>query len=288
MTSAVVHFTAVLCQQLAAVVLPAMADMVMLAMLFTVCELASRRSDPTARWWRKPDLVTDVCFALVPKLLNAYGQLILTVIGFALVYGIRGKTDLSTFLAHGYGPASGLAAWEQVIVYLIGNDLMMYVTHRTFHTARLWPFHAVHHSSTQLEWISATRFHPIDQIFHSGLSDVVMLLVGISPDVLVWLAPWNVISSALVHANLDWTFGPLRYVFASPVFHRWHHTAPDRGGEMNFAGTFSCIDLLFGTFYMPRRQRPDAFGVDDPAIPKNFLGLLIYPFKRIRLQSQSR
>ena len=40
----------------------------------------------------------------------------------------------------------------------------------------------------------------------------------------------RVFMSAFVHANLNWTLGPFRYVLASPVFHRWHHTALERGG----------------------------------------------------------
>jgi sterol desaturase/sphingolipid hydroxylase (fatty acid hydroxylase superfamily) len=27
-------------------------------------------------------------------------------------------------------------------------------------------------------------------------------------------------------------------VIATPVFHRWHHTTAERGGEKNFAATF--------------------------------------------------
>jgi sterol desaturase/sphingolipid hydroxylase (fatty acid hydroxylase superfamily) len=49
------------------------------------------------------------------------------------------------------------------------------------------------------------------------------LLCGISPDIFVVVGPFNIITSCLVHANLNWTFGPLRYVLVSPVFHRWHH-----------------------------------------------------------------
>ena len=109
-----------------------------------------------------------------------------------------------------------------------------------------------------------------------------MLLLGIPPEVLVWLMPFNVGTSALVHANLDWDFGPFRYVLVSPVFHRWHHTSADRGGSSNFAGTFPLYDLMFGTFHMPAGQRPDAYGVDDPHFPSGFLRQLRYPLRSRR------
>jgi sterol desaturase/sphingolipid hydroxylase (fatty acid hydroxylase superfamily) len=97
--------------------------------------------------------------------------------------------------------------------------------------------------------------------------------------VLFWMMPFNVGSSALVHANLDWSFGPFRYLLASPLFHRWHHTSASRGGSSNFAGTFPFIDLMFGTFYMPRAQRPDAYGPEDPEFPSGFAGQLLHPVR---------
>ena len=156
----------------------------------------------------------------------------------------------------------------------------MYLTHRAFHNRRLWRFHMAHHSSKSLEWISANRAHPIDQTFHSGLSNVVMILLGTSPDVLAWLMPWAVGSAALVHANLDWDFGRFRYLIASPLFHRWHHTAAELGGNSNFAGTFPLIDLVFGTFYMPKGALPADYGVDEPDYPQGFFAQMAHPFRR--------
>ena len=106
-----------------------------------------------------------------------------------------------------------------------------------------------------------------------------MLLLGIPPEILLWLLPFNAGSSALNHANLDWDFGRFRTVLASPVFHRWHHTSADRGGSSNFAGTFPLFDLLFGTYHMPAGQRPDSYGVDDPDFPRDFAGQMVHPFR---------
>jgi sterol desaturase/sphingolipid hydroxylase (fatty acid hydroxylase superfamily) len=84
-----------------------------------------------------------------------------------------------------------------------------------------------------------------------------------------------------VHANLNWTLGPFRYVLATPVFHRWHHTSAEDGGNTNFAGTFPIWDLLFGTFRMPEGRLPDNYGVDDQAtFPNEIAGQLAYPFRR--------
>jgi sterol desaturase/sphingolipid hydroxylase (fatty acid hydroxylase superfamily) len=69
-------------------------------------------------------------------------------------------------------------------------------------------------------------------------------------------------------------------VLATPVFHRWHHTALNEGGNTNFAGTFPVWDILFGTYHMPEDRLPSAFGADDPAIPNQIAGQLAYPFRQ--------
>ena len=247
-----------------------------LGLVFTLLSAVAASCNRTPPWWRKPDLSTDLCWAFLPKLGYGYVQTLMLTLGATAFYGMR---DPGRFFAEGRGPLAGLGFWWQVPLYLLGSDLVMYTTHRLFHTAKLWRFHAVHHSPEQLEWISAMRFHPVDQILHSLLADVVMLLLGIPPDVLLWLLPFNAGTSALVHANLDWTFGPFRYVLVSPVHHRWHHTSAERGGSSNFAGTFPVFDLLFGTYYGPAGERPDAYGIDDPAFPTGFARQLLHPFR---------
>jgi sterol desaturase/sphingolipid hydroxylase (fatty acid hydroxylase superfamily) len=62
------------------------------------------------------------------------------------------------------------------------------------------------------------------------------------------------------------------------VFHRWHHTAAERGGERNFAATFPMLDLLFGTFYMPAGELPDNYGIAEREFPKTFPAQLAHPF----------
>ena len=268
--------------QLAAATWPALRNLLVLAVVFTALSALAAACNKAPPWWRKPDLSTDLCWAVVPQLLYRVAHTTMLVVGLAAFYGINDPGGLDRFFAEGIGPLAHLGFWPQVALYLLGNDLVMYATHRLFHGARLWRFHAVHHSSEHLEWISAGRFHPVDQILHGILSDIVMLLLGIPPEVLIWLLPFTVGTSALVHANLDWDFGVFRYVLVSPVYHRWHHTSAERGGSSNFAGTFPLFDLLFGTFYMPVGQRPDRYGVDDPHFPKHFVGQLRHPFAPAR------
>ena len=208
-----------------------------------------------------------------------YLRIGLLVLGAALLFGITTAEGLIEFYDDGHGPLSQLPLWLQAVIFLVGSDLMMYWLHRAFHRPAMWKYHAVHHSSKELDWISAARFHPVNIMLGSVATDVVLLLAGISPNVFVFLGLFTVAHSAFVHANLNWTLGPLQYVIAGPVFHRWHHTAADAGGEKNFASTFPILDLLFGTFYMPKQALPGAYGVADKGFPAGFGAQLLYPFK---------
>jgi sterol desaturase/sphingolipid hydroxylase (fatty acid hydroxylase superfamily) len=234
--------------------------------------------NPGRPWWRKPDLITDICYWLFIPVIARFLRIGMLIAGAAVLFGITTAAGLIAFYENGHGPLAALPLTAQMVVFLIGEDFILYWTHRLFHGNRMWKYHAVHHSSEELEWISAARFHPVNLFLGSVLADVVLLIIGISPNVFVVLGPITIAHSAFVHANLDWTLGPFKYVIASPVFHRWHHTAADRGGEKNFAATFPVFDLLFGTFYMPAGELPDNYGIADREFPTTFGAQLVHPF----------
>jgi sterol desaturase/sphingolipid hydroxylase (fatty acid hydroxylase superfamily) len=230
-------------------------------------------------WWRRRELVTDLCYWFVIPIFTRFMRIGLMVLGAALLFGIYAAEDIVAFYDNGHGPLAELPFWIQLGIYLVVSDFILYWSHRLFHGVRLWKYHAIHHSPEDVDWISAARFHPVNLTLGAVLADVVLLLAGIAPAVLSILTPFNVIMSAFVHANLNWTLGPFKYVIAGPVFHRWHHTAADRGGSMNFAPTFPVLDLLFGTFYMPKNELPSEYGIGEPDFPSSFGGQLLYPFR---------
>jgi sterol desaturase/sphingolipid hydroxylase (fatty acid hydroxylase superfamily) len=255
------------------------------AAVFTAVEAFARSSASKGPWWTKPDLITDLLYVFLLPGFMGYVRLLMLIIGAMLITGALGNVDAATYLNEGRGALAGLPFWLQVAIYLVATDVMMYWSHRIFHGERLWRYHAIHHSPEHLDWISAFRFHPVNTIFHTMLADVVMLLAGIPPSVLIMLAPFQLFMSGFVHADVDWDLGPLKYVIASPVFHRWHHTDVARGGERNFAPTFPIIDIIFGTFYMPEGEVPNDFGVDDPDFPRNIEQQMLYPFREPKNQT---
>lgn len=236
--------------------------------------------NPGAPWWRKRELLTDVCYWFLIPLVARFVRIGLMVMGAAYIYGIHGAEALIAFYDDGFGPLARLPLWAQAFVFLAASDFLLYWFHRLYHGSHMWKYHAVHHSSEDLDWISAARFHPVNILFGTVIVDVLLLLAGISPNVMLWVGPFTTAHSAFVHANLNWSLGPLRYVIATPVFHRWHHTSLERGGNKNFAGTFPILDLLFGTYYMPEGKLPDAYGAEEANFPAGLGGQLMYPFRR--------
>jgi sterol desaturase/sphingolipid hydroxylase (fatty acid hydroxylase superfamily) len=180
-------------------------------------------------------------------------------------------------LVQGHGPLARQALWLQAAEIFVIGDFFGYWQHRLFHRAALWPFHAVHHSSSDLDWLSSVRLHPVNDIGAKLIQGVPLVLLGFNLTAVALYAPVVTFYAIMVHANLSWDFGPFRAVFVSPAFHRWHHTKAEEGLDKNFAGAFPLWDILFGTYYMPRRQ-PVVFGIDDP-MPEGFLDQMIVPFR---------
>jgi sterol desaturase/sphingolipid hydroxylase (fatty acid hydroxylase superfamily) len=182
----------------------------------------------------------------------------------------------------GFGPCARQPALAQVAEVVVLGDLIGYWVHREFHRARLWSFHAVHHSSQQLDWLSTVRHHPINDIAMRVAQALPAVLLGFSPQVISWFLPVLAFHAILSHANVRSDFGPLGWVIVSPAFHRWHHTSEREGRDKNFAALLPIWDILFGTYYLPRGRLPTGFGIDDPHFPEHLLGQMRYPFRRAR------
>jgi len=215
-------------------------------------------------------ILTDVAFLLFNVWPAAVGLLLFSA--------------LATLAAAWIVPASlqsmvgDLPYLVQVPLIVLLADLGIYWSHRLLHANPiLWRIHAVHHSVEDLDWLAAVHQHPLDVIFMKGTSLLPVLAFGFSAEAIgtyLLLLYWQ---SLLSHANVRISFGPLRYVLVSPEFHHWHHSCEPEARDRNFAAHFAFIDLLFGSFHLPKGQRAQVFGVDHP-MPRSYLRLLAYPF----------
>ena len=119
--------------------------------------------------------------------------------------------------------------------------------------------------------------HPVNDLVNKLAQATPVLLLGYNPTVTLGTAPVLTFYAIFIHANLNWDFGPLRSVIATPVFHRWHHSREPAAWDKNFAGLFPFWDILFGTYYMPRDRWPENFGINEP-MPPGFFSQMWAPF----------
>jgi sterol desaturase/sphingolipid hydroxylase (fatty acid hydroxylase superfamily) len=229
---------------------------------------------------RRSDTLTDLAYFFVMPVLSRFIRAVYLSAGIFIIFHGDSQQSIKDYIMHGYGPLTEMPIWWQAAVIFLVSDLMLYWLHRWFHDKTMWRFHAIHHSPVNVDWLSTYRFHPVNTWLSFALVDAIMLLVGFSPAAVSAMGTVNLIYSAMVHANLNWTFGPFKYLFASPVFHRWHHTSQEEGMNKNFAPTFPLIDVIFGTFYMPQDRRPEHYGVAGGNIPDGFIRQMIWPFRK--------
>jgi sterol desaturase/sphingolipid hydroxylase (fatty acid hydroxylase superfamily) len=239
--------------------------------------------NPTQPFIRE-DMPTDIAYSFIVPILGRFMRLLYMGFGVYLFFRAVAPATLDEYILHGFGPLAQMPIWLQAAIIFLVSDLLLYWTHRWFHTKNMWPFHAIHHSTQHVDWLSTYRFHPVNVWLSFTLVDSIMLLIGFSPAAVGLMAGFNTAYSAMVHANLNWTFGPFKYLFASPVFHRWHHTAQEEGMDKNFAPTFPLLDIVFGTFYMPQSRVPERYGVTGSDIPVGFAPQMIWPFKELARQ----
>ena len=118
--------------------------------------------NPGTPWWRKRELVTDISYWFLVPLFARVFRIALLVLAAALFFDISDADELIAFYNEGHGPLSALPLWLQAVLFLVLADFMMYWLHRMFHGGGFWKYHAIHHSSEDVDWISAARFHPVN------------------------------------------------------------------------------------------------------------------------------
>lgn len=171
--------------------------------------------------------------------------------------------------------------WLQIIEILLITDFVQYWAHRAFHRIPfLWKFHAIHHSAERMDWLAGSRLHIIDIVVTRGLSYMPLFALGFADAALLGYGVIVTLQATLIHANVRFKFGPLRYWLVTPQFHHWHHSDEDAAIDKNFAVHLPIWDWLFGSYYLPGEQWPASYGVKGDKPPEGFFRQLFWPFKR--------
>ena len=214
----------------------------------------------------RPGVTLDVAYSyLVPVIIYpaVYGAIRL----LGGVPGVRGPFGQLGFIA-------------QVVLAVVIGEFVAYWKHRLLHTRLLWPFHAAHHSSVEVDWWSNERVHPVESVINALLQIGTLMPLGFAPIAIGLAVTIRQTYSAFTHANVRLSFGRLGWLFVSPHHHRWHHSDNPAMAGRNFANMLAVLDVLGGTWTVPKGQ-PESFGIRGEKVAEGFVGQMVAPFVHV-------
>ena len=208
---------------------------------------------------RRPAVGTDIAYALAQPLMVVAGTAVAVVVAVASLAWLPGLALRPL--------VSMLPSTPRLVLGVVLFDLVAYWAHRWSHEVPfLWRFHAVHHSTEHLDWISGFRSHPFDGALVAP-PFIFLLAAGFSAEFAGALAIIQLVTGLFLHANVRWRLRPLQRVVATPEFHHWHHADEHRGAQHQL------LDLPAGVGravrHVPRPERPPAavYGVGGRCRP---------------------
>jgi sterol desaturase/sphingolipid hydroxylase (fatty acid hydroxylase superfamily) len=174
----------------------------------------------------------------------------------------------------------------QVALIILCADFVLYWEHRIYHEIYLlWPIHAVHHSVENLDWLAGSRGHFIQVFSERAMVMVPLYLLGADKAALDIYVTFAALQAILIHCNLRFPFGPLKYLFVTPQFHHWHHSSEKPAIDTNYSAHTVLFDRLFKTYHMPPAHWPISYGTTI-RLPRTYFGQTLYPLiawsKRIK------
>ena len=173
--------------------------------------------------------------------------------------------------------------WIQLPAIILIADTGYYAGHRISHKVPwLWKFHAIHHSSEQLDWLASMRNHPVDLTLTKSLSLLPVFALGFSNANIVIYGTMFFWLSAFIHSNIKISIGPLKWLVSSPQFHHWHHANHAEAFDKNFAALLPFLDWLLGTMHLPGNALPERYGTPEP-VPRSFVDQIFYPLRRTEM-----
>ena len=221
---------------------------------------------------RRPHVGTDIAYLLASPALNVVTIAVAIAVGVASLAWIPGLAIRP--LVALIPPAA--APFVAVVLF----DITTYWIHRWSHEVPiLWRFHAVHHSTENLDWVSGFRAHPLDGALLAP-PFVFLIAAGFNPELAGALAIIQLILGIFLHANVRWKWRPLHRILITPEFHHWHHTNDPRAIHSNYSVFLPLWDQIFGTYFMPWNRRPDRYGIDEH-MPTGVVAQLRHPLRGV-------
>jgi sterol desaturase/sphingolipid hydroxylase (fatty acid hydroxylase superfamily) len=165
----------------------------------------------------------------------------------------------------------------KVLFALVLADFTMYWLHRLMHTAWLWNSHKMHHSPSQLYWLSGFRASVIHNTIYTFPQSLFGYFVfGFSAMETTFLFCFGMFWQFWLHSNIDVNLGWFNWLILTPQGHRRHHASNPELAHGNFGTLFLTIwDRMFGTYIDPATEASSyELGLVEPVkAPRMVLGV---------------
>jgi len=234
--------------------------------------------------WKHPSSRLDLRFFVVGQTIHI---LLFTWLSglLLLIYGWSWNASLDLFgsvewIRMGQQP-SLLGILLMALLTALITDFVLYCMHNLQHRwSFLWEFHKVHHSATVMHPLTNYREHIFDnllyvpvvtftsgfvggflQCWYPGNEKLQFYILGVPLVSFIY----NFFGYNLRHSHIWLAWPPvLGRIFGSPANHQIHHSAESRHMNKNFGFIFATWDWLFGTLYLPPKEKEEfSFGLAD-------------------------
>ena len=168
---------------------------------------------------------------------------------------------------------TGASPLWHALAAVLALDFWTYWWHRLNHRLPfLWRFHRAHHSDSQMDVTTASRFHIGEILFSNCLRVPLILLLGIHlwEVVLYEMALLAVIQ--FHHANIGLPQRVdqlLRCFIVTPAMHKVHHSRWQPETDSNYSSVLSVWDRIFRSFRLRHDPSTIQFGLDEFAKPED-------------------
>ena len=204
---------------------------------------------------------------------------VLSWVIFGFIRWLDGETSVSRWHIISHWPV-----WTQFLLFFVTHDLYIYLFHRwQHHNKYLYRIHEAHHSVLDVDWLAGARSHSLEILINQTIEFTPIILLGAAPEVVLIKGIVEAIWGMYIHSNIDVRSGRFQYILNGPEMHRWHH-AKGKGNAVNYSTKLAVWDWIFGTAFLPAKEKPVSFGLAYLNFPKGYFLQQWFAFRPFRKQ----
>ncbi len=191
----------------------------------------------------------------------------------------------STHISWGVFHSVSLDWKVELILTILLIDMLTYIMHVLFHKAPLlWRFHRMHHSDTEMDVTTGSRFHIGEHTISVCVRSGLYVLFSMDLAYILFYETLFLANVLFHHANLSIgdTLDKLYRIFlTSPNMHKVHHSDRKVETDSNYTSLLSVWDRLFGTYTLLENPKDIVYGIKGLEEEQSVIRMLLTPFKNI-------